>query len=178
MGVLEEILVDLKSLLHKRKFLMSGLLAVVLSGMVWFATLPGFEQIFSGSVPENLGVMDQRLSPCPESPNCVSSQISDDAVHGIAPLSYQGDLETVHNLLVEILGVVPGTTIVEEKDDYIRAEAHSRLMGFVDDLEFYFPEDTQIIEVRSASRLGESDLGVNRRRLEQIRLALADLENH
>jgi uncharacterized protein (DUF1499 family) len=109
----------------------------------------------------------------------VSSQIEieSDALHGIAPLIYRGDLDTARNLLVEILGVVPGTTIVEEDDNYIRAEAHSRLMGFVDDLEFYFPADSQTIEVRSASRLGESDLGVNRRRLEQIRLALADLEN-
>ncbi|MBE9239441.1 DUF1499 domain-containing protein [Synechocystis salina] len=155
---------------------MGTLLAVLLSGMVWFAALPGFEQIFAGSTPENLGVTSGQLAPCPDTPNCVNSQISTDSVHSIEPLHYQGNLENTRSLLMEILGVVPGTTIVESQDDYIRAEAHSRLMGFVDDLEFYFPGDRPVIEVRSASRLGESDLGVNRRRLEQIRLALADLE--
>ena len=71
--------------------------------------------------------------------------------------------------------MVPRTQIVTETDDYVRAASESRLLGFVDDLEFYLPADTNTIEMRSASRLGESDLGVNRRRLEQIRLAMADL---
>ncbi|AIE74214.1 MULTISPECIES: DUF1499 domain-containing protein [unclassified Synechocystis] len=155
---------------------MAALLAVLLSGMVWFAALPGFGQIFSGTVPENLGITNGQLAPCPDTPNCVNSQIKDDPIHGIEPLHYQGDWADARNLVTEILGVVPGTTIVEAQDNYIRAEARSRLMGFVDDLELYFPGDRPVIEVRSASRLGESDLGVNRRRLEQIRLALADLE--
>ena len=74
-----------------------------------------------------------------------------------------------------MLGVVPRTTIIEETEDYIRVESSSRLLGFVDDAEFYLPADEKVIHVRSASRLGESDLGVNRRRLEQIRLAFKDL---
>jgi uncharacterized protein (DUF1499 family) len=72
---------------------------------------------------------------------------------------------------------VPDTKIVEQKDNYIRTESRSKIMGFVDDAEFYFPEDDNIIQWRSASRLGESDLGVNRRRLEQIRLAFEDFVN-
>jgi uncharacterized protein (DUF1499 family) len=90
-------------------------------------------------------------------------------------LTYPGDFPTAKAQILKILSVVPRTTVVEQTDDYIRAESTSRLMGFVDDLEFYFPPDQAVIEWRSASRLGESDLGVNRRRLEQIRLALADL---
>ena len=74
-----------------------------------------------------------------------------------------------------MLGVVPGAAVVADKPNYIRAEFTSKLMGFVDDGEFYFPAEEGVIQVRSASRVGESDLGVNRRRVEQIRLALADL---
>ena len=155
---------------------MTLLFSVILTGVLWLAAIPGFSQIFSGSVPQNLGVTDQQLAPCPDSPNCVSSQApASDKEHYIAPLTYDGDRQTAKAQIIKILSVVPRTEIVEQTDDYIRAESTSRLMGFVDDLEFYFPPDQNIIEWRSASRLGESDLGVNRRRLEQIRLALADL---
>ena len=155
---------------------MTLLFSVVLTGVLWLAAIPGFSQVFSGSVPQNLGVTNQQLAPCPDTPNCVNSQASTgDKEHYITPLAYEGDSQTAKAQIIKILSVVPGTEIVEQTDDYIRAESKSRLMGFVDDLEFYFPPDQSVIEWRSASRLGESDLGVNRRRLEQIRLALADL---
>jgi uncharacterized protein (DUF1499 family) len=115
-----------------------------------------------------------QLSPCPKTPNCVISQ-GEDSKHGIAPLGYSGDLNTAKEALVKVLSVVPRTVVVEETDNYIRAESTSRVFHFVDDVEFYFPSDEQVIHVRSASRVGESDLGVNRRRIEQIRLALKDL---
>ncbi len=75
----------------------------------------------------------------------------------------------------KVLGVVPRTEIATQQEDYIRVKSTSRMMGFVDDTEFYLPEDESVIHVRAAARLGESDLGVNRRRLEQIRFALQDL---
>jgi uncharacterized protein (DUF1499 family) len=154
---------------------MTLLFSIVLSGILWFAAIPGFSQVFSGSVPDNLGVTSQQLAPCPESPNCVSSQApATDKEHYIAPLTYDGDGQTTKAQIIKILSVVPRTEIVEQTEVYIRAKSTSRLMGFVDDLEFYFPPDQNIIEWRSASRLGESDLGVNRRRLEQIRLTFAD----
>jgi uncharacterized protein (DUF1499 family) len=78
-------------------------------------------------------------------------------------------------VLVKVLNVVPRTEIVTQQAAYIRTKSTSRIMGFVDDTEFYFPADEPVIHVRSAARLGQSDLGVNRRRLEQIRLALQDL---
>jgi uncharacterized protein (DUF1499 family) len=90
-------------------------------------------------------------------------------------LGYAGDLKTTKETLLKVLSVVPRTVVVEETDNYIRAESTSRVFHFVDDVEFYFPPDEQVIHVRSASRVGESDLGVNRRRIEQIRLALGDL---
>jgi uncharacterized protein (DUF1499 family) len=63
----------------------------------------------------------------------------------------------------------------EQTDDYIHALSKSRIFKFVDDVEFYLPPNESVIHLRSASRVGESDLGVNRRRVEQIRLALRDL---
>ncbi|MEM8505407.1 MAG: DUF1499 domain-containing protein [Cyanobacteria bacterium P01_D01_bin.1] len=138
------------------------------------AVLPGLKGVFTGDRPENLGVTDGKLADCPTTPNCVVSQGADEG-HVIAPLTYTGDRATAKAQLVDVLSVVPRTKIVEETDSYILAESESRLMGFVDDTEFYFPEDESVVQVRAAARMGESDLGVNRRRIEQIRLALADL---
>ena len=130
---------------------------------------------FAGSAPENLGLTHQQLAPCPPTPNCVVSQNAD-ASHQIAPLLYAGDRDQARERLLKVLSVVPRTSILVSNKDYIRAESRSRIFGFVDDLEFYLPLNQSQIEVRSSSRLGESDLGVNRRRLEQIRLAMQDLE--
>lgn len=138
------------------------------------AALPGFKALFAGTPPENLGVHDGKLSPCPDTSNCVVSQGADTG-HAIAPITYTSDRDTARNTLLRVLSVVPRTSVVEQTDDYIRFESASRLMGFVDDGEFYFSPNEKVIHVRSAARLGESDLGVNRRRIEQIRLALADL---
>lgn len=134
---------------------------------------------FEGQIPNNLGVVEGKLVDCPPSPNCVVSQDTDSS-HYIEPLTYSSmklDKNQAYDTLLKILSVVPDTKIVEQKDNYIRTESRSKIMGFVDDAEFYFPEDKKVIEWRSASRLGESDLGVNRRRLEQIRLAFEDLVN-
>lgn len=158
-------------------WLAAGLAALFLNFAVinpsW-AALPGASALFAGSAPTNLGVNEGRLAPCAETPNCVSSQALD-AVHQIEPLAYSGEQAAVRETLIQVLGAVPRTRIVAQEKDYIRAESESRLLGFIDDLEFYFSPDSTTIEVRSSSRLGESDLGVNRRRLEQIRLALLDL---
>ena len=138
------------------------------------AALQIIKNIFAGSPPDNLGLHDGHLTNCPSSPNCVVSQ-NGDKDHAIAPIPYHVDLATAKETLLKVLSVVPRTTIVEQADNYIRVESESRILGFIDDAEFYFPAGEQVIQIRSASRLGESDLGVNRRRLEQIRLALADL---
>ncbi len=137
------------------------------------AAIPGLSSLFTGTQPD-LGVRDGKLSPCPDSPNCVVSQNAD-ADHKIAPLTYQTDRDTAREVVLKVLTVVPRTQVVEQTDNYIRFASSSRLLGFIDDGEFYFPEDEAVIHIRSASRLGESDLEVNRRRIEQIRLALQDL---
>jgi uncharacterized protein (DUF1499 family) len=137
------------------------------------ATLPGVGHLFQGTAP-SLGIQDGMLSPCPSSPNCVVSQQADQD-HAIAPIPYTVSREDAREVLLKVLSVVPRTVVVDSTEDYIRIASESRLLGFVDDGEFYLPTDEQVIHMRSASRLGESDLGVNRRRLEQIRLALQDL---
>lgn len=145
-----------------------------MSDLANLAVLPGLKGAFTGSRPDNLGVVDGHLAGCPASPNCVVSQGADEE-HAIAPIAYSGDRVAARANLIDIIGVVPRTQIVSQSDDYILAESESRLMGFVDDTEFYLPEGENVIQVRAAARMGESDLGVNRRRIEQIRLAFADL---
>lgn len=127
---------------------------------------------FSGTRPTNLGVNNGKLRDCPNSPNCVSSQ-SVDAEHKIAPLSYTGDAAKALEDLKSVISSLPRTKIITANDNYIYAEFTSALMGYVDDVEFYLDTDKKVIEVRSASRLGESDLGVNRDRIETIRAKFA-----
>ncbi|MBW4432477.1 MAG: DUF1499 domain-containing protein [Pelatocladus maniniholoensis HA4357-MV3] len=133
--------------------------------------------IFAGKRPSNLGVRDRTLAPCPNSPNCVCSQ-STDAVHKIAPLTYTSSPEQALADIKSIIQSLPRTTIINESDDYLYAEFKSALMGFVDDVEFYLDRNDNIIHVRSASRLGQSDLGVNRNRVETIRTKLNEIQQN
>ncbi|MBD2297415.1 DUF1499 domain-containing protein [Nostoc sp. FACHB-190] len=130
--------------------------------------------IFAGKRPNNLGVNNGRLAACPNSPNCVSSQ-STDAIHQIAPLTFNTSPEEAIANLKSIIQSLPRTTIITETPDYLYAEFKSALMGFVDDVEFYLDREANIFHVRSASRLGQSDLGVNRKRIETIRAGLQAL---
>ncbi|MBD2594193.1 DUF1499 domain-containing protein [Nostoc spongiaeforme FACHB-130] len=123
----------------------------------------------------SLGIDHGHLTACPSSPNCVVSQGAD-AKHAIDPIAYHVDRDTARATLLKVLTVVPRTEVIEQTDNYIHALSKSRIFKFIDDVEFYFPVNESVIHIRSASRVGESDLGVNRRRLEQIRLALRDLK--
>ena len=133
--------------------------------------------LFAGTRPDNLGVYSGRLAPCPSSPNCVSSY-SQDAQHGIAALSYDSEPEMAIANLKQIIESMPRTNIVKEDEDYLYAEFTSKIMGYVDDVEFYVDKEANAIQVRSASRLGESDLGVNRERVETIREKLNELKTN
>lgn len=120
----------------------------------------------AGERPKNLGVRDNRLAACPASPNCVSSQVTDEQ-HRIAPLAFGGDADAAFARLKRVLQQRSDTTIIEEQPGYLRAELRTRL--FVDDGEFLLDRAGRVIQVRSASRLGYSDLGKNRSRMEEIR---------
>ena len=125
--------------------------------------------------PANIGTHDGKLAPCPSSPNCVSSQSSDDA-HRIAPLTYSGRAADAMKKLTVIVQTFPRTSVITISDSYLHAEFTSAIFRFVDDLEFLVDETAEVIHVRSASRMGYSDLGMNRKRIEQIRLRW--LETH
>ena len=147
---------------------MSRFLSIIFSLIIVSSGL-----LCSSSATAAISINDP-LDSCPSSPNCVVS-LNGDEEHKIDPISYQSDRATAKETLLKVLSVVPRTEVIEDTDNYIHAESTSRIFKFVDDVDFYFPEDEKVIHLRSASRVGESDLGVNRRRIEQIRLAMQDL---
>ncbi len=146
-----------------------ALLLLLLSGTAMAAL---FGNLFSGTPPTNLGVNAGRLAPCPETPNCVSSQAKDEG-HRIAPLTYDGEATAAMARLAQVISRQQGATLVTRRDDYIYATFQTPVMGFVDDVEFAADPARQAIDVRSASRLGRSDFGVNRKRIEALRTAFA-----
>lgn len=119
----------------------------------------------AGEPPQNIGVQNGRLTPCPESPNCVSSFASDEE-HSIEPIA--ASLEQIEQVLLKL----PAANIVSASADYLYVEFTSRIMGFVDDVEFLHDRSSGLTHVRSASRLGYGDLGANRKRIESIRDAV------
>ena len=123
--------------------------------------------------PSKLGVVDGKLSPCPTSPNCVSSD-SDNAEQLVKPFAFDGPPEQVWALLVDQVSRLPRVTITKNEDRYLHVECRSRIFGFVDDVEFLLRPESQAIGVRSASRTGYYDFGVNRDRIEQLRTSLQD----
>ena len=129
-----------------------------------------------GRAPGDLGVSDGKLKPPSRTPNSVSSQAGmwPDGEYAstyaqIEPLSVRGDGAAAMTRLRGILATWPGATIVEERPDYLRVEFMTRWLRFVDDAEFWLDPANIVIQVRSASRLGRKDFGVNRARIEAIR---------
>lgn len=120
-----------------------------------------------GSRPSTLGHSNGTLKKCPDSPNCVSSQ--EEGSHHIDPIQYSNSMEKAKATLIEVLKDMKRTDVITNKDNYIHAESTSLIFRFVDDVEFYFDDNAKVIHVRSASRVGQSDLGVNRKRVEKIR---------
>ncbi len=131
--------------------------------------------LLAGTPPAAIGAKAGRLAPCKRSPNCVSSQAdqSTDPRHFVAPLGFRGSPAAAWAALKDIVRDAERARIVREEPGYLRAEFTSRVLGFVDDVEFLLEPTAQVIHVRSASRLGYGDFGVNRSRVEAIRRALA-----
>jgi len=124
----------------------------------------------SGTRPPHLGVTNGKLAPCPSSPNCVSSQ-SSDKEHAVEPLTFTSPPLAAMASLKTIVLSMPRTALVTETPAYLHVEFTSAIMRFVDDVEFYLDETAHAVHIRSASRLGHSDMGVNRKRVEEIRSA-------
>ncbi|HEY9839216.1 MAG: DUF1499 domain-containing protein [Candidatus Sericytochromatia bacterium] len=127
-------------------------------------------------MPKNTGLTaNGRLQPPPASPNCVTS-MSDpkDAKHYIEPIRY-GELsrEEARARLLEAVKGMPLAHLIKEQDKYLYFEFRTKMLKFTDDVEFLLPEDEPLIHMRSASRIGYSDWGTNRKRLEAVRAAFA-----
>ena len=135
-------------------------------------TLCAFLGACSGSNRiKDIGIRDAKLSPCPTSPNCVSSDARD-TEHQITPFALVGSATDVWPTTRSLVFDLPGTEIVTETPDYLHAECRSAVFGFVDDLELHLRPGEGIIAVRSAARSGKYDFGVNRKRIEKLRTAL------
>ena len=133
----------------------------------------------SGRQPENLGLREGKLKPPSKTPNSVSSQAALWPQHpqreraAIAPLAMRGDGPATMARLAVVIEAMQGARIVERRPGYLYAQYTSELMRFVDDVEFWFDPAAGVIQVRSASRIGHGDRGVNRARIEEIRARLA-----
>ena len=134
--------------------------------------------VLRGNRPADIGVANGRFKPPSPTPNSVSSQAGlypdhpQRAYAEIAPLPLKNASGTASlKALATVLGEMPGITVVEQRPDYLYAQAETRWMKFTDDLEFWFNPGRSAIELRSASRLGRKDFGVNRERIEAIRAA-------
>ncbi len=128
--------------------------------------------VFSGK-PTNLGVTNGRLGDCPSSPNCVSTQ-ADDADHRMEPIPFTRSADQAMQRIKDLVTEMPRTKIVTMEPNYLHVEFRSALFRFVDDVEFLIDPDEQVIHFRSASRVGYSDFGMNRRRMEQIQQAFSE----
>ena len=118
------------------------------------------------STPEDIGLVEGRLAACPSSPNCVCSEDGDGS---IAPLAYTGDGKIAFLSLLDLLESQPRVDLVTVEEEYAHAVFRTPLLRFRDDLELRLDSANSVIQVRSSSRVGHSDMGANRRRIESLR---------
>ena len=129
-------------------------------------------RLLPGKRPTDLGARDGKLKRPPRSPNCVHSQLGK-GTQAIEPLRYKGDPTEAMRRLQKVIADMPRTKVVTSEGLYMHVEFESALLGYVDDVEFLGNPQESVIHVRSASRLGHSDLGANRKRVEAIRRAFS-----
>ncbi len=129
--------------------------------------------------PENLGITNNQLHPCPNKPNCVCSFSSpENSQNAIPPYKFTGSTAATLLILKQVLSELPRTKIITESENYLHVECTSFLFRFVDDLEILLDDQQKLIHFRSASRVGYSDLGVNRQRVELIKEKLSQLQKN
>jgi uncharacterized protein (DUF1499 family) len=145
------------------------LLATVTVLALHVATATG-DTVFSWKRPDNLGVKDGRLAPPKRSPNSVSSQADPaDAEHYIAPILFKGDAAAAMAAVRKAVEGMQDAIVIRQDGNYLYAEYRTKMMRFVDDVEFLYDAKAGLIHVRSTSRLGRRDFGVNRERVEALR---------
>lgn len=117
----------------------------------------------------SLSMTQPTLSPCPDTPNCVSSQANpEDTEHYLPPIPYQMDSKDVIAVVRKVMTEQPRHTLIEERPEYLKVELRSFVFRFVDELEFAVDNGAKLVHFRSAARLGRGDFGVNRRRMKRI----------
>jgi uncharacterized protein (DUF1499 family) len=146
-----------------QNFYASSLMTFKILFYIIFMTLSTANQVTSAS--------EKKLPPCRDSPNCVSSQ-AEDAKHFIEPFKISGSPQEAWKTLKDAINNQSRMAITHETSDTLHAEATSLVFGFVDDINVILDVDTNLIHIRSASRKGHSDFGVNRKRIEALRLQL------
>ncbi|MDA7916495.1 DUF1499 domain-containing protein [Verrucomicrobia bacterium] len=117
--------------------------------------------------PSGLGVNEGRLAQCPTTPNCINSQ-SDDPDYSMDPIPFNVPADQTIPLITSFLNSLPRVEVIEISNLYVAAVFRSKLIGYPDDVEFLMDQDKKLIHFRSASRIGVSDLGVNRKRMSQL----------
>jgi uncharacterized protein (DUF1499 family) len=146
------------------------LLAAAVAGVALHVATATGDTMFSWHRPDNLGVKDGRLAPPKRTPNSVSSQADPaDAEHYIAPIAFKGDTPAAMTAVRKAVEGMTDSTIIRAEGSYLYAEYRTKLMRFVDDVEFLHEPKAGVIHVRSSSRLGRRDFGVNRARVEALR---------
>lgn len=159
-------------------------LLIVIALVALAAVLAGQLGLFRGDKPDDLGVHDGKLKPPSSTPNSVTSQAELYPDHpqqnyaSIPPLTVHGDGESTLTLIKNIVETTAGAEIIESRPDYLYAQFTTPIMKFVDDTEFWYEPTQNLIHVRSASRLGKSDLSTNRKRIEIIRKQLNTLADN
>ncbi|MFK7889131.1 MAG: DUF1499 domain-containing protein [Gammaproteobacteria bacterium] len=122
----------------------------------------------------SMGITDAgTLTACPDKPNCRCSDVSGDD-HSIAPLVLKGDAQAAWSVLKNYVEAQPRFKVISNDDHYLHVEARTKLLRFTDDVEFHLRPDDGQIAMRSASRVGYSDLGANKKRLEAVRAAMIE----
>ena len=140
------------------------------AGLALHLAIAKGDTMFAGKRPDYLGVKDGRLARPKRTPNCVSSQAEPaDTEHYIAPIAFKGSALEAIAAARKAVESMPRATVVRHEGNYLYAEFRSKVMGFVDDVEFTYDEKAGELHVRSAARLGRRDFGVNRARVEQLR---------
>ncbi len=123
----------------------------------------------------NIGVQNGQFAPCPDTPNCVSTQADpQDEMHYAAPISFNGEPEELLDFLEDWISEHARAEVKSRNENYLHAVFASKTFGFQDDLELFIPEGSQVVHLRSAARVGRSDMGVNRARYETIRDLLSE----
>ncbi len=155
-----------------------NILGVLVAGVLVIGiglVIAGQLGLLAGQVPSGLGVTEGRLKGLSKTPNCVSSQAGLYRDHpqkeyaSIAPLKFAGDGEHAMDKLAAALSKTERTVLVKREPGYIYAQSSTALLKFTDDLEFWLDKPNGVIQVRSSSRLGQKDFGVNRARVEALR---------